>query len=57
MTGPVRPKDELPPNIPNLGHYRALGRTMKRRNLPDDEVRALAYARVVVAERILDVDD
>jgi tRNA isopentenyl-2-thiomethyl-A-37 hydroxylase MiaE len=41
-------------NNDELGHYRALGRTLKRRNLPDDEVTALHYARVLVAERLLD---
>ena len=37
-----------------LLHYQALSRTLKRRRLPDDEAAAIRYARVVIAERILD---
>ena len=54
MTTPVAKETKKIDGSIELLHYKALGRTLKRRNLPEDEASAIRFARVVVSERLLD---
>ncbi len=54
MNTPVAKETKKIDGSIELLHYKALGRTLKRRNLPEDEASAIRFARVVVSERLLD---